>query len=71
MRRPIRPAVSWREAAMWSHSFPKCAVCGRFYEINFLLSIGTEIYPIEVKSSGYKSPTTLDAFYEKFSKNVG
>ena len=31
-RRSIRPAASWREGAMWGHSFPKCAVCGRFLQ---------------------------------------
>lgn len=41
------------------------------YEIDFLLSSGTKICPIEVKSSGYKSHASLDAFCEKFSKNVG
>lgn len=41
------------------------------YEIDFLLSSGAKICPIEVKSSGYKSHASLDAFCEKFSKNVG
>ncbi len=38
------------------------------YEIDFLLSRGAKICPIEVKSSGYKSHASLDAFGEKFSK---
>lgn len=37
------------------------------YEIDFLLSRGAKLYPIEVKSSGYNSHTSLDAFCEKFS----
>lgn len=40
------------------------------YEIDFLLSRGAKICPIEVKSSGYKSHASLDAFGEKFSKVV-
>lgn len=40
------------------------------YEIDFLISKGTKICPIEVKSSGYKSHTSLDAFCEKFSARV-
>lgn len=37
------------------------------YEIDFLLSRGAKLYPIEVKSSGYNSHASLDAFCEKFS----
>lgn len=40
------------------------------YEIDFLISQGTKICPIEVKSSGYKSHTSLDAFCDKFSARV-
>ena len=37
------------------------------YEVDFLLSHGTKIWPLEVKSSGYKTHASLDAFCEKFS----
>ena len=37
------------------------------YEIDFLLSRGNKICPIEVKSSGYKRHASLDAFCQKFS----
>lgn len=40
------------------------------YEIDFLLSRGAKLYPIEVKSSGYKSHASLDAFCMKFSSIV-
>ncbi len=40
------------------------------YEIDFLLSRGTKLCPIEVKSEGYKSHKSLDAFCEKFSYRV-
>ena len=37
------------------------------YEIDFLLSRGTKLHPIEVKSSGYNAHTSLDAFCVKYS----
>ena len=40
------------------------------YEIDFLLARKNKICPIEVKSSGYKSHASLDAFYEKFSSQI-
>ena len=42
----------------------------RNYEIDFLLSRGSKICPIEVKSSGYKTHTSLDKFKEKFSERI-
>ncbi len=41
------------------------------YEVDFLLSRGSKIWPIEVKSSGYKTHASLDAFCQKFSERVG
>ncbi len=40
------------------------------YEIDFILSDGTKICPIEVKSSGYKTHASLDAFCAKFSSRI-
>lgn len=40
------------------------------YEVDFLLSNGTKIEPIEVKSSGYRTHKSLDLFCEKFSSRV-
>ena len=40
------------------------------YEIDFLLSRGAKLHPIEVKSSGYKSHKSLDEFCAKFSHIV-
>ena len=40
------------------------------YEIDFLISRKNKICPIEVKSSGYKTHASLDAFSEKFSGRV-
>lgn len=41
------------------------------YEVDFLLSRGSKLWPLELKSSGYKTHTSLDAFCEKFSSRVG
>lgn len=41
-----------------------------YYEIDFLLSDGSKVSPIEVKSSGYKSHKSLDKFSEKFSSRI-
>lgn len=40
------------------------------YEVDFLISKGAKIEPIEVKSSGYKAHRSLDLFCEKFSSRV-
>ena len=40
------------------------------YEIDFLLSRQNKICPIEVKSSGYKSHVSLDAFQRKYSDRI-
>ena len=41
------------------------------YEIDFMLSRGNKIWPIEVKSSGYKTHASLDAFCKKYSSRIG
>ena len=41
------------------------------YEIDFLLSRGNKICPIEVKSSGYKTHKSLDEFCKKYSARIG
>lgn len=40
------------------------------YEIDFLLAEKNKICPIEVKSSGYKTHTSLDEFCKKFSSRI-
>lgn len=40
------------------------------YEIDFLISRGNKIVPIEVKSSGYKTHKSIDAFCQKFSQRI-
>lgn len=41
------------------------------YEVDFLLSRGSKLWPIEVKSSGYKTHKSLDSFCAKYSAFVG
>ena len=40
------------------------------YEVDFLLSRGNKIVPIEVKSSGYKTHKSLDAFCDKHPSRI-
>lgn len=40
------------------------------YEIDFLVADNNKIIPIEVKSSGYKSHSSMDVFSEKFSSRI-
>ncbi len=40
-------------------------------EIDFLISIGKKVSPIEVKSSSYRSHLSLDKFRAKFSGKIG
>lgn len=42
----------------------------RNYEIDFILTQGNKICPLEVKSSGYKTHASLDVFKEKFSSRI-
>ena len=54
---------------LYYYTFPKDSKHN--YEIDFLLSRGNKLVPIEVKSSGYKTHASLDAFCEKYSSRVG
>lgn len=53
---------------LFYYTWPKDATHN--YEIDFLLSRGTKLHPIEVKSSGYNSHASLDAFCKKFSSVI-
>ena len=54
---------------LFYYTFPKDKT--HFYEIDFLLSQGNKLCPIEVKSSGYKTHASLDAFCQKYSDRIG
>ncbi len=46
------------------------ATSNHLYEIDFLLSDGNKISPIEVKCGNYRSHKSLDVFCEKFSHRI-
>lgn len=41
------------------------------YEVDFLLSHGNKLVPVEVKSSGYNTHKSLDEFCAKYSSRIG
>lgn len=53
---------------LFYYTFPKDAKHN--YEIDFLLSKGSKLCPIEVKSSGYRTHASLDAFCNRYSSRV-
>lgn len=55
---------------LFYHTWPS-ATSNHNYEIDFLLSRGNKVCPVEVKSSGYKTHASLDAFRQKFSERIG
>ena len=52
------------------YTFPKLN-SSHNYEIDFLIANRNKICPIEVKSSGYKTHASIDAFANKFSGKTG
>lgn len=55
---------------LFYHTWPS-VTSNHNYEVDFLLSRGDKICPIEVKSSGYKTHKSLDVFCEKYSSRIG
>jgi len=53
---------------LYYHTWPRDKK--HYYEIDFLLSRGAKICPVEVKSSGYKTHTSLDAFCQKYASRI-
>lgn len=53
---------------LFYYTFPKDE--NHSYEIDFLISKGNKLCPIEVKSSGYITHVSLDAFKKKFSNRI-
>ena len=56
--------------SLYYHTWPKEGA-HRNYEIDFVLSRGKKVCPIEVKSSRYKTHASLDAFAGKYSDRIG
>lgn len=42
----------------------------KYYEVDFVMADGFKVSPIEVKSSGYKTHASLDAFCKKYSSRI-
>lgn len=55
---------------LFYHNWPS-ETSNHNYEIDFLLSRGNKINPIEVKSSGYKTHASLDVFMRKYPERIG
>jgi len=51
------------------HTFPDPA-SNHYYEVDFLITRKNKICPIEVKSSGYKTHPSLDAFSKKYHERI-
>jgi hypothetical protein len=54
---------------LYYHTIPT-AEGKKYYEVDFLIDDGHKVMPIEVKSSGYKTHASLDAFCRKFSDRI-
>lgn len=66
----VAQALVARGRNLYYHTWPK-AGAHRNYEIDFLLSEGKKVCPVEVKSSRYKTHASLDAFAAKYSERMG
>ncbi len=54
---------------LFYYTFPK-ETSNQNYEVDFLLARRNKICPLEVKSSGYRTHASLDAFQDKFSERI-
>ena len=54
---------------LFYHTWPS-ETSNHNYEVDFLLSRGAKLWPLEVKSSGYKTHKSLDEFCKKFSERI-
>lgn len=54
---------------LFYYTFPS-ETSNHLYEIDFLLSRGNKLCPLEVKSSGYATHTSIDNFCDKFSDRI-
>ena len=54
---------------LFYHTWPS-ETSNHNYEVDFLLSRGAKLWPMEVKSSGYKTHKSLDEFCKKFSERI-
>lgn len=55
---------------LFYYTFPTEKCDNHNYEIDFLLARKNKVCPIEVKSSGYKTHASIDAFVKKYSSRI-
>jgi hypothetical protein len=55
---------------LFYYTFAKPNDNNHYYELDFLLTHRDKICPLEVKSSGYKTHKSLDAFQDKYSSRI-
>lgn len=56
--------------SLFYYTWPQRDDLRKYYEIDFLLTCRDKLVPVEVKSGGYKTHKSLDAFCEKFSDRI-
>lgn len=56
--------------SLYYYTFPADKEKKKYYEIDFMVSKGSKINPIEVKSSGYKAHRSIDVFCERYSARI-
>ena len=54
---------------LFYYTFPS-KTSNHLYEVEFLLSRGNKVCPLEVKSSGYATHSSIDNFCDKFSDRI-
>lgn len=56
--------------SLYYYTWPQREDMRKHYEIDFLLTKGDKLVPVEVKSSGYRTHKSLDEFCNKFSNRI-
>lgn len=56
--------------SLYYYTWPQRNDFKKYYEIDFLLTSRDKLIPLEVKSGGYKTHKSLDAFCDKFSERI-
>lgn len=66
----VAQELAARGHGLFYHTWAKEGA-NRNYEVDFVLSRGRKVMPVEVKSSRYSSHPSLDALQEKYASRVG
>ena len=65
----VAQALKTKGEELYYYTFPQES-SNHLYEVDFLITRGNKICPIEVKSSGYRRHASIDAFQEKYSGRI-